>query len=432
MRALASLPALRSNRGLPSLRWSSGRPSGRFRWRFGVLFLFLLYMGGCEGESGGDTEVTREALPGGGTLVSYGPLPEVPDHVLEPDLRIGTLEGPDHEVFGDIRGVDAGPDGAIYILDFQAREIRVFEPDGSFREVLARGGEGPGELQAANGIYMDREGHLWVNDHGKMRYMALDPATGEELQLVDFPVRAFGGVWHGTRDMDGRFWMATSEVVSPISRSMESGPEETEFRRFMTSIDPATETVDSVYLGTRTDASYRHVEEGMSGVMGIPFAPSHSLVVDPDGGFWGTPGAPYEVVRLDEAGDTVLVIESSQPRAPVTEDMRAQHLAAASQERDWVVEATSAAMEMAPDYLASTGHLVLDDEGRLWVQRIREPGEPRLYDLFDGEGNHLSTLEFGFEPLGWAQPRIRDGQLYIQAPGEMDVPTVVRVPLPEL
>ena len=61
------------------------------------------------------------------------------------------MEGDPNFILGDVRGIEMGSDGAIYVLDFQAAELRAFEPDGSFRHMVAREGDpNPGALPAQN------------------------------------------------------------------------------------------------------------------------------------------------------------------------------------------------------------------------------------------------------------------------------------------
>ena len=83
----------------------------------------------CAGDSAGPPAL-RETLPNGALLVRYPDLPAIDDTVPEVieahvDLRFGSLEGDDPNlIFGDIRGVQAASDGTIYVLDYQATEVR--------------------------------------------------------------------------------------------------------------------------------------------------------------------------------------------------------------------------------------------------------------------------------------------------------------------
>lgn len=46
------------------------------------------------------------------------------------------MEGAPHEVFGDVRSIEVGLDGRIYVLDGQAVELRAFDADGAFDRIV--------------------------------------------------------------------------------------------------------------------------------------------------------------------------------------------------------------------------------------------------------------------------------------------------------
>jgi hypothetical protein len=77
--------------------------------------------------------------------------------------------------------------------------------------------------------------------------------------------------------------------------------------------------------------------------------------------------------------------------------------------------------------------LVVDDSGRLWVRRFAESMEEPTFDVFDRDGNHLTSLRLGIRTPAFFHPRIRGDRLYTLARDEMEVPYVVRleVPIPE-
>jgi hypothetical protein len=232
--------------------------------------------------------------PGGGRRL-------LPTATLEADLSIGSLEGESREVFGDVRGIDADPDGSIYVLDFQSREIQVFDPDGDHLRTLGGPGDGPGELTAANGLLMDPEGILWVNDHGKMRFLGLQP-DGTELARIPFPVQSYGFIWEGMRDREGRFWMPAPQRDAPMTRP-EGGLNESEARVYMKSIHPETGAVDSVYVGRTTSRSFVvPMAGGGQAFFPVPFDPLRAIGLDPEGGFWRSQGEEYRITRLDARG----------------------------------------------------------------------------------------------------------------------------------
>ena len=125
---------------------------------------------------------TREMLPNGAVVVRYSDLPAIDsvDRMVteaQVDLELGSLEGDDPNlIFGDIRGIQAASDGTIYVLDFQAAEVRAYDPGGQYLRTVVRGGEGPGEITEANGIILAGDTLLWLHDHGKWSIIGVDPA----------------------------------------------------------------------------------------------------------------------------------------------------------------------------------------------------------------------------------------------------------------
>ncbi len=391
-------------------------------------FMVALVAAACGGTD--SLEVTREVLPNGATLVRYAALPEAPERILEPDLVIGVLEGEPWEMFGDVRGIDADADGNIHVLDFQTRDIRVFGPDGGYLRTLGGPGDGPGEISAANGLAFDTEGTLWVNDHGKMRILALD-RDGTERARVPFPVPAFGFIWEGHMDREGRIWMASSQRDGPLTMP-EDGLNEASSRTWMKWIDPRTEATDSVYVGTQTGRSFViRMGAGFS-MRGIPHDATTSVRLDPHGGFWRNSGGEYRIARLDEAGDTVLVLEAGLPRLPVTEEDRQRLVRQMTAQDPELERAARQMIAYMPDRKPAIDRVFVDEAERVWVRRVVEADEPPVYDIFDREGEYRTTVTLSFLPNAFLTPTIRNNRAYFLAPGEFDVATVVRVPLDDI
>src|SRR5690606_13673813 len=66
-------------------------------------------------------------------------------------MDIGSAMGDPNEQFGLIAAVDVDEQGNIYVLDAQARHVKVFDSEGQFVRQLGAPGAGPGELGQAVG-----------------------------------------------------------------------------------------------------------------------------------------------------------------------------------------------------------------------------------------------------------------------------------------
>ena len=387
---------------------------------------------GCVSDSSADGGVVRETLPDGSVLLRYGTLSAPDAPLLEADLRLGGVEGDPLLTFGDVRGIDAGSDGTIYVLDYLAAEVHAYGPDGGYLRTVASRGEGPGEITEANGLILVGDTILWVQDHAVGVNLGLSPLGGE-LARVPMHVRRYGYMWNGTVDARGRFWKPDRNSMEEPILPPEGGLVEEPFREYLVVFDPATATRDSVYLGRSTARYYfQPLGETARAFLPIPSEAAPITVVDPDGGFWRTEAETYRIARLDERGDTVLVIEVEAEGPAITPADRAEYVEQQAGGRPQYRRAAEAVAELMPETKPIVSSLVVDDEGRLWVRRTVSEGEAAWLDAFSRDGDYLGTVRLGFDPAPFLPVRIRHGHLYARVLDELDVPTVVRARVPEL
>ena len=374
---------------------------------------------------------TREMLPSGAVLVRYPTLPSVDSdgpqvtdaHV---DLRIGTLDGDNpNYMFADIRGVQAASDGTIYVLDYQAVEVRAYSSAGEYLSTITRHGEGPGEISRANGILLSGDTLLWINDHGKWQIVGVDPA-GEQLRRFDMPVPSYGYLWDGAFDHDGRYWQGTLHSENEFSGPPELGHGTLIFRVYFKSYHPTSEVVDSIFVGEDLYQEYV-VETNTGGYRHypIPFVAANVTVMDPSGGFWQANTAAYRVTRTTESGDTLVVIEAGLPTHPVTSDDRSAYIQRMVEGRPDQRRAVEAVADLMPEFKPILEGLFMDDEGRLWVERSTPNEVPPFYDLFAREGDYLGSVRFTFEPRPGSKVWVQHGNIYTWVVDELDVPYVV-------
>ncbi len=356
----------------------------------------------------------RETLPNGAVLVRYPSLPAI-DSVgpevteAQVDLRIGTLDGNDpNYIFGDIRGVQAAGDGTIYVLDYQAVEVRAYSRDGEHLRTVVRQGEGPGEISRANGILLSGDTLLWINDHWKRQIIGVDPA-GNEVRRFDNPVPNSRYIWTGTFDDRGRYWRL--------------------YREYYRYFDLSTGRSDSVYMGATGGRSYVQTSGTGQVRYHIPFVASPINIVQPSGGLWHAHTASYRLSRTRENGDTVVVIEAVVPVHPVTAEDRAAYVQLVVDVGPGERRSAEAAAELIPDVKPILESFFVDDEGRLWVERATPNDVPPFYDLFSQGGDYLGSVRLAFEPRLYSKVTVQHGNLYTWVVDELDTPFVVRAPV---
>jgi hypothetical protein len=399
------------------MRWNHRirRPSAAI-----PLLAFLLCLGACD--SGGNgrapTGVTRDTLANGAVHVVYGSQPTSPAHGLEIDLELGRTED---IVFGNIRGLELTTAEELLVLDYQASEVRRFDLDGNDLGLVTGSGEGPGEIAAANGLWMDSEDALWINDHGNWRLSRLLP--GDSVETVPFFVMGYAYLWNGGVTPDGRVWSAVSASDDPPG-PREPGLVEGASRSYFKFLDRSSGDVDSVFVGFHR---YRSVVLPRGGAS-IPFAPQRHLCIDPTGSIWTGNSGDYSVARLSLGGDTLVVIDVNAEAPPVTDA-----------ERDEAIEGVESFMERAgpasvdwdealPRVKPHFVQLASDDQGNLWVMREGISGS--VFDVFSPDGELVGVYEAAFEASPYFRPVIRRGWLLTIRTDSMGVQSVVasRVP----
>lgn len=97
------------------------------------------------------------------------------------------LEEPDTVRISGIEGLVTFPDGRLAMIDEQAREVRIYAPDGALLRVLGHRGSGAAEFESPADLAVAPDGRLYVVDAGRDRVFRWD----EELAFdTVFAIRA--------------------------------------------------------------------------------------------------------------------------------------------------------------------------------------------------------------------------------------------------
>ncbi len=377
-------------------------------------------------------EPTRDTLPNGAVLVRYPDLPaidsvgpEVADaHV---DLQLGSADGNDPNfTFGAIR-VQAASDGTIYVLDQQAAEVRVFDSDGRYLRTIVRRGEGPGEIGAANGIFLSGDTLLWINDTRQFAIIGVN-ADGEEVRRFIKPVMRITSSWAGVFDDRGRYWRETSHSDNAPGFPPPVGLTSWTTRHYFKSLDLSSGAIDSVQLGEPRVRIYAYSTPDVPfGFLPLRFEPFEMIAVNPAGGFWRAHSMSYRIARTGERGDTLLVIEAGLPGQPVTDADRSAYVDSIVEDRPELRREAEEVAALMPETKPLLAQTFVDDEHRLWAQRVTPEGAPAFYDLFSADGDYLGSVRLGFVAAGPLV--IRRGTIYTWIEDDLEVPYVVRAPL---
>jgi sugar lactone lactonase YvrE len=336
---------------------------------------------------------------------------------VEEELRIGTMDGAGPDLFGELTDIAIDGNGRIYVLDGQASEVRVFDPEGHHLRTFGRSGSGPGEFKNPVALRWDEAGRLWVVDPGNARYSIFD-ITGAYQTMVR---RTSGYVhvpWPGGFDAAGRLY-DVANVAGPNANAWTVGL----IAFQVDSQDPVPADTFQIpdYEGDTFVALNRQGQRSMS--IPVPFAPRLVWHFEPRGALWAAVTGRYRIARINAAGDTTRIVERASRPAPVTTADREEAIA----NLEWF---TAQGGKIDPARIPATKPAIrsffTDPDGYLWVQPVTTMEDHGyLVDLFDPDGRYLGELRLPFG-LGYFPPLIIGDQLYAITQDELEVQYVVR------
>lgn len=332
-------------------------------------------------------------------------------------LTIGEAAGdPDYQ-FGQIAAVDALSDGRIAVLDAQAQEVRIYGPDGTYRETFGGPGNGPGELSPqAIALFVGRGDTIVVPDMGNQRITLIPP----EGEATSFPLRMEQGIPMGF-DLS-----ASGELISQ--------------RRTMNFQDPTAEVGDEdvvlsqAYDGTITDTLLTPPRGGTFKMTGggpqiTLFAPEPQWTTLGDDRIAYASSDAYRISVYGSGGELERIVTfPHQPQMITeTEQGRITDLVKRLWEENGVppqaIEQMAGSLSFAERWPAFT-RMRGGPHGTLWVQRVRDmddmtedelenwnpqldQGDPR-WDVFEADGRYGGVVELParFTPFALEEDRI--------------------------
>jgi hypothetical protein len=341
-----------------------------------VLLSFLVTEAGCTQDKWKGTIVKE----GDVTVVKNPkePLHQTPLLELEEDLSIGGPEAQGDDAFGQARQVVADDAGTMYVLDEQASDVKVFDAAGKYLRTIGRRGQGPGELEYAMTLSINRAaGELTVQQ--QTRGLAVFKTDGTFLRQ-----QSLKGLITGRGRVDSRGNIYVLEIVLG-----DAG----------TSYATKKLAPDGSPLATISETPAPAGKGGGRTVR--PFLPVAYFLIDRDDRLvYGYPET-YEIQFYGPAEAKVLrkIVREYDP-VPV----RAEEKAELEKE---IPPGMKVEIEYPKDHPAFT-RFFLSDLGHLIVQTYEKAaGGKIVHDVFDAEGRFIGRV-----PLKGTGLEILNGKYY--------------------
>jgi sugar lactone lactonase YvrE len=206
-------------------------------------------------------------------------------------------------LIGALADMAVGADGRIFLLDAQARRVHVVDPAGGPTLAIGRPGEGPGELQRPQALYL-RGDSLVVADQGTGRYEVFT-LVGEATASRQIPPCA-SGPGPPALGADGtqvRVTLGFDEVLAVVC-----SPDGEERARIGELLAPGQSFVNMVELH----------EQILEGEVPALLVNAANAVVGRNGSVWLTVAAAARVERYAPDGERAFRIELCEPEFPAT------------------------------------------------------------------------------------------------------------------
>lgn len=416
----------------------------RLRGLLALLTATLAACGGSEATGGQEWQAVHDTI--GDTVVVRTVAGSVWGDTAElvPDVTIGTFEGADEYMLGQVRSLAAAADGSIYLYDSHAKELRKYAPDGTYIATFGREGGGPGEYNRPDGgLAVMPDGRVVLRDPGNTRLSVYSP-EGEYLD--GWRIR---GSFNTSRklytDTVGNTYTmilldAQADVMDWTFGLVRYGPDGTPGDTLQA---PRFDFEPSSLVAQRIEDG----ENQSTSVNSVPFSPTVSWTYSPLGYFVGGVATryafnlykpPHRVLRIERDNwDPVPVLadERDEQESRTTANMR-------QTQPDWRWNGDPIP-ETKPPYKG----ILIGERGRIWVWLSQEAKqietdeveevahneippqtwvESVAFDVFEPDGRYLGMVR---APDGFARsprPFIRGDTVWAVVRGEFDVPYVTR------
>jgi len=288
--------------------------------------------------------------------------------ILTKEITIGKLEE-GGSAFGTVAGADATADGRIFVLDFKAKKVNVFDPNGKKLKEFGQEGQGPGEWNAPSGLQLLSDRELIINDSGnrKLIYLDLEGKMTREVsyakKLVMMQVIDSGGQYVGCE-------------ISPEGNSI-------------------------AYTIAKYDADFNQLFKIDTLLMALPlgggkinpFAIAYHYCLDDRGNIIYARSSSYEIKYFNSEGQLIKIVRKEYRPQSISQKDKEEILKQ--------IPETTGMKEMVvfPDNYPAFSGFFIDEQNRLYV-RTYEKGKTKdsyLVDIFSPEGKLVTRCEMAGE-----------------------------------
>lgn len=312
----------------------------------------------------------------------------------EPEVVIGTLDGPPTQQLFSVFDAARLPDGRILVANSGTFELRVYSPEGQHLSSFGAEGDGPGEFRSLWRIDVVGGDSTYVWDQRAMRVSVLD-LDGRFARSFQLAVPGERSVPRYQMSFDdGSCLVGVTRFTSGPLKDRSVSTTSTTLMHY----DSDGQPVDTI-VTISNEPTYRIMHPDGQGIsfFPLPFAPGGTWALEGMRIHEGT-GETYEIRTYNQVGQLTRILRAPIAPARITdallESYVAERLAASSDDEEWQDLLRSAYADTPrPDVGRVFDALATDTDGQLWVRRTAMPRDSlRRWDVFGREGRHVAQV----------------------------------------
>lgn len=313
---------------------------------------------------------------------------------LEEGLTIGESLGREEYMFSQIIDVGVDDEENIYVVDFIEAHIKVFKKSGEYLRTIGKRGQGPGEIQRPQNIYITPKNEILINDRGArfLRFFTLRGKYIRSISQARLPLFTRPKV--DTQD----------NIVARYTLTPPGNVWTFVLKKF-----------DSDLNELFTIFSYKY--ELSPGVLNLFSPRCYWEVAKDDTIIWGY-ADKYEFKIHNGDGRLISKIIKDYSPVIITKEER----------QEWI-RSRYGEQGVPPDVKVSWKQhhnafrfMNIDDAGRMFVQTYEETtyGSGYYYDVFNSEGKYIAKIPLKTQPRVWKRGKLytieedEDGYQYVK------------------
>ena len=290
--------------------------------------------------------------------------------IIEEELSIGEVEGREEYMFSRAWYIAVDNEERIYVMDQGGSQVKVFDKNGTFLRSIGKRGQGPGELQNPNEIFLTDNNQLVFEDFIRgLNFYSLEGKFIRSLSTAKiFPIRVLVN--------SKGYILALINIAEPS----KNGKEIKLFDAYLN------------FLKT---------------IVTIPESDSQDFNPFRPGIHWAL--AKYDNLVVGYLEDYELQIFNSDGELIKKINRKYDPVKITSEEIEEMKRRIKPGLKLIiPKHYPAIQYLFADDEGRIFIQTYEKvkDGNGYYFDVFDTEGRYISKISLKTRPRVWKKNKL--------------------------